>query len=149
MIVGVKRTLLSLFILSAALPIDLAAQATFSAVVRDASGRPLGDVDVSIPSLGLRTKTDSSGRARIPDVLRGGYSIRARRLGFEPFAGRVQIDTDTPELNIVLKPVTITLDTMRVTGSCPWRGFNGFECRRKKSAGLFHDYIAIDSAQVD
>ena len=145
----VKRTLLALALIAAAVPTRLAAQQELVITVRDAGGRPLADVELTIPSIGRRTTTDSVGRGRFTNLERGSYAIRARRVGYDPVAARAQVDPDSPPLALVLHPRTVMLDTIKVIENCPWRGFSGFDCRQRLGRGLFLDYVAIDSSNVD
>lgn len=127
------------------------AQVSYSVFIHDSTGRAISGAELSIPALGARAVTDSTGRGRFIGLTRGAYSVRARKLGYEPAAVRAHVDTDTPELEIVLRPLVLALDTVRVnaTNKCPWKEFSGFACRRKSGEGLFLDDVAIDSANVE
>jgi hypothetical protein len=53
-------------------------------IVRDTFGIPLEGVEISIPKLQRRVFTRDDGTFRFEAISRGGYSIRARKVGYAP-----------------------------------------------------------------
>lgn len=121
------------------------------AVVRDEAGRPIQNVEVSIPSLKTGAMSDSAGRVNVPLKDKGSYFVRARKLGFTMVTDRAQIFDDTTVLQLRMLSNPLGLDTVKTvaTANCARRDFSGFECRRQGGVGIFLDYVSIDSAHVD
>jgi TonB-linked SusC/RagA family outer membrane protein len=98
----------------------LAAQATgrIAGTVTDSTtGRPVSDVQVSVPGTRLGTTTDARGQYAILGVPAGQRRVEARRIGFAPFigialevpaGGSVSYDFQMRELALTLQAVVTT-----------------------------------------
>ncbi|HKI95260.1 MAG TPA: TonB-dependent receptor [Gemmatimonadales bacterium] len=92
-------------------------------VVDSATGAPLTAVEVTLHLAGgairAATTTDDRGRYRLRGIASGTYQLRARRVGYRPYARdgvRVPADAGTP-LRISLVAVGIPLDPVVVSAS--------------------------------
>lgn len=111
--------------------------AALTGFVTDSAGQPLNNVDVSIPSLNLATRTDSVGRYRISGITAGIHAVVARRVGFGPMtASLVFVDDETEERNFVLRRVTV-LDSVDVRANRLNPDQAEFETRRRMGIGTF------------
>jgi hypothetical protein len=97
-------------------PVRLAAQTPASGTViglvtSDSAGsHGIGDVDVTIPALGLVARTNWLGEYRFLRIPAGAYVVEARRLGYKPMADSVRVAlTGEAHLDFVLDQKAVTL----------------------------------------
>jgi hypothetical protein len=74
--------------------------------VEDASGSPLGEAIVEVPSRGLRALSDATGRVELGRLPAGRYGISAQRFGYEAVVGELEVPGNA-EFVIRLSPATI------------------------------------------
>ena len=123
-----RFSVLSLLFLStgvvAALPGRAAAQEpiTLSGKVTTATGAPIGDAEVVVPSLGLGATTRDDGRYAI--VIPGAraavgqtLSVLARRLGYKPVTQQITLAPGIVEHDFSLAPNPLQLGEIVVTGA--------------------------------
>lgn len=92
------------------------AQASVTGATRDAAGRPLAGVLVSLEGSTRTVQSDSAGRYRLSPVAPGPQVLVARRVGFAP--SRVPIaapGTGTLRVDLILARTTLNLDRVIVT----------------------------------
>ncbi|MEO8620987.1 MAG: carboxypeptidase regulatory-like domain-containing protein [bacterium] len=110
-------------------------------VLTDSTRKPIADVEVVVPSLSLRTRTNERGEFRIGDIAPGTHQVIARRFGYGPLDASVSfVANETVDRRIFLTRIAM-LDTVSVTARSSARG-NGlaaFEERRRKGFGKFID----------
>ncbi len=95
--------------------------AVVSGVVRDEVGNAIGATLVVIDpdSLMLRTRTDASGRFRIPGVPIGRFEVRVVRIGFRPHSRMIDVAGRELDITVELSSVPVPLDTVAVRASRP------------------------------
>lgn len=103
---------------------------------------------VEVPSAGVRTVADSSGRFRLRTVPPGAHRITVSAVGFAPDTSFVVFeDRVTLFRDFVLRPSVTTLDEVRVEGeeepAIPAK-LAGFAARRRQGIGSFMDRAAIE-----
>jgi hypothetical protein len=109
--------------------------------IRDSTGAPIGDADVSVPAMRLLVRTDSTGAFILRGLGDGPVTISVRRLGYEPKTQNVQIRrpaTAADSIVITLRAIPQLLDSMRV-GARLNKDFliEDFYRRRARGPGLF------------
>ena len=83
----------------------------------DGSGKPLGGVEVEIPTVGT-ARSDSNGRFQLDQVPAGAHDIEARKAGYVIERQRVTLRGGSRvELQLRLTPVARTLEEMTVVPS--------------------------------
>jgi Predicted outer membrane protein len=125
-------------------PLCAQSKATLSGSVRsDSAGQPLSNAEVSIPSLRMKARTDSSGRFRIDDIKPGDYDVLIRRLGFAPLRlAMTFLPDETTAQQFELSPSGYQLEKIRVRAADTARSLyvdniGGFERRRRSGFGSF------------
>lgn len=101
------HTLFALLLLLARISID--------GRVVDRDGRPVVGATVTLVEAHQAVTTAADGRFRFTEVPAGTYTLVARRLGYEPAARQLAIDTSIPDVTLTLgdapfrvEPVTVT-----------------------------------------
>lgn len=85
-------------------------------VMTDLSMKPIGQAEISIPTLSLSVLSDDKGAFRLLNIPPGIHLVRARRIGFAQFESQIRfVSGDKTDLPIVL-PVVTALDSMKVVG---------------------------------
>jgi hypothetical protein len=134
----------------AAVTLD-AQQATFVGAVRDsATGDPVAGALVEVLEQGIVAVTDSSGHFRLGGIGGGTFTIRVRRLGYDP--GTVMLELTvarsvTVDLGaITLSPLATELDPVFVEGEAVDERLQevGFFRRQRTETGTFLTYEDID-----
>jgi len=110
--------------------------------VRDSTGAPIGDADVSVPAMRLLVHTDSSGAFVLRGLGDGPLTINVRRLGYEPRSQNVRINRSaatTDSIVITLRAIPQLLDSMRVGAARLHKDFliEEFYRRQARGSGLF------------
>ena len=107
-------------------------------VVTDTLLRPLGSADVSVIGTSARVVTSENGRFRILEVPPGQYLLVARRIGYAPTSGIIQVPAaDTLRLSYTLLRSNQLLDTMRIRETRVSLRMLEFEQRRRQAQGQF------------
>jgi hypothetical protein len=93
------------------------AQQVLHGVVRDPTGAPLAEAQVTLFGLRVPTavvRSDADGRFRFDRVPRGGFWVHARRLGSQPARHSITVEHGRAprEVVIELQPVPPTLDAV-------------------------------------
>lgn len=87
-------------------------------VTRDSSGTGLGEVEVSITSLGRLARTNYLGEFRIDRLPAGTYVVAFRRVGFVPRADTITVaDGQAVENEFLVTAAPVELDAQHVTAS--------------------------------
>jgi hypothetical protein len=81
-----------------------AVASTFSGVIVDSTQHPIADLEVSIPRLGIVTRTDSGGRFRLEGLPPGTHQVVARRVGY----GSLEVDLEFKPGEIVDRRIVLT-----------------------------------------
>ncbi|MEP6491316.1 MAG: carboxypeptidase regulatory-like domain-containing protein [bacterium] len=84
-------------------------------VVRDTSGVPVGEVEVTIPQLQRRAITQLDGSFHFEDIGRGNYAVRARKLGYAPQIRTILVDASGGAGAFALVPLPQALAPVVVT----------------------------------
>jgi outer membrane receptor protein involved in Fe transport len=83
-----------------------------------ASGTPLSEVQVDIPTLSLGSLSRANGRFAILNVPAGTYELRAQRIGYSTATQSVTVTAGgTVEVNFQLETQALGLDEIVVTGT--------------------------------
>jgi hypothetical protein len=107
-------------------------------IVTDSLLRPLGSADVSVVGIGARVITSENGRFRLLQVPPGQYLLVARRIGFAPTSGIIEVPpADTLRLAYTLMRSSNMLDTVRVKERRVSLRMAEFEGRRLQGVGQF------------
>jgi hypothetical protein len=120
---------------------------TVRGVVVDASGAPVRDADVTIPSLREMTKSGADGRFQFMQIRMGEIEISVRRLGFEPKVQKLVVSGFAVDsVRILLTARAVELASVNVTASEQRRrqGLVGFNERLKVGVGRF-----VTRAQIE
>ena len=114
-------------------------------VVADTAQRPLPDVDVMIPDLGVGTTTSKTGAFRLAKVPAGEHRVRFRKIGYAMLDTTLRFD-GRDSVTITLVRIT-ELDSVKVLGDMRDPGMEDFE--RNRQMGLGHFYTRADIAKFD
>ena len=85
--------------------------------VANGKGEPVEDAIVSIAALGLTARTNWIGESHLRQVPSGSHRLDIRRVGYSPLVTDVNVVADTVGVFVVLTPLSIQLDTLRVVAS--------------------------------
>lgn len=136
----VRRTLLAFVLLGGAAPIA-AQSAVRGLVLADSGSSPIEGAVVEIVELRRSATTDSHGAVVLGGLRPWRYTVKARRLGYEPAEREVQVnDGDTARVLFRLRASAATLAPITVTESNPEAyiaRLSGFNDRRKMGIGQF------------
>lgn len=121
-------------------------------IVTDVAGRSLRDAVLEIEPEGvgptITLRTNSAGRALVPDAATGRLTIRARHVGFLPGRLIASVERGRNTVPIVLSTVMVpTLDTVRVVGGRRLAGLgrhDEFDSRRINSQST----VSFTRAQI-
>jgi TonB-dependent Receptor Plug Domain len=107
--------------------------------VSDTTGAPLPDAEVLVPSIGLRRRTDATGRLVLPAIPAGDYLVVARRFGFLPDSQRAPLRGNVAQatLTFYLRTSAYLLDTARVESAALRDKMVDFERRKASGRGIF------------
>jgi hypothetical protein len=138
-----RCALLACFVAIATPKLHLASQAAprnsavLKGVVVDQTGLPIEGAQVSIES--ARTESNEKGEFIMTSRVVGEQRLRVRRVGFRPDSQDVVTDFGrTLQVNVVLKPVAVTLAVVTVTGRHDFSGaMAGFYRRRAAGSGRY------------
>ena len=114
--------------------------ATFTGVVvADSAGAPLADVEVELPDLGRKERSDAKGVFRFSGVPLGTHALSARRVGYGALEASVRFDSSASVYRRVVLTRMASLDSVRVTATRETlgAGLAGFEERRRLGFGKF------------
>ncbi len=126
---------------------QVATATLFGTVVSDSSFRPLADVDVAIPALGLSARSNARGEYRLTDVPPGTHEIMVRRVGFGVIVATLSLAAnEEEERRMVMRPLTV-LDSVEVVSTRIDPGLADFEANKK--IGLGHFITRADLAKND
>ncbi len=115
-----------------------AAYGVVDGIVTDTLLRPLGSADVSVVGIGARVVTSENGRFRLLQVPPGQYLLVARRIGYAPTSGIIQVpSSDTLRLAYTLSRSPNLIDTVRVKARRVSLRMAEFEGRRLQGIGQF------------
>jgi hypothetical protein len=113
-------------------------------VLVDSTEAPLSGAEIVLPKLGLLATTDSFGRFRVSGISPGTHSILVRRIGFAPFAGRIEFrGRDSLDVEFVMEPKVSELPEISVTTTLVQRKLVEFNERRRLGVGHFLDSVAL------
>lgn len=123
--------------------------ATITGAVRDSLGTALSGVYVTVVGSGIRVRTDDSGSFRIVGIIAGPATLSARRLGFRPYARRLQLEGgEVRVMDVRLGAAMEALTEIRVTEAREvWESrLAGFNARSKQQIGHFVTRERIERA---
>ncbi len=107
-------------------------------VVTDTLLRPLESADISVVGVGAHVVTSINGRFRMLQVPPGQYLLVARRIGYAPTSGIIQVPAeDTVRLSYALLRSNNLLDTVKVQARRVSLRMAEFEGRRRQGIGQF------------
>jgi hypothetical protein len=112
--------------------------ATFTGiVVSDSSQMPMGGVEVALPELSKRVRTDERGGFRLAGIPPGTHRVMVRHIGHGALVASVTFaGGQTVDRRILLGRV-VTLDSVRVNATPFERAMASFEENRKVGLGHF------------
>ena len=124
--------------------------ATLTGHVVDSTRRPIPNVEVSLPELGLQTMTNDSGAFTLTNIVPGSHAVGARHVGYGAKADGVEFNEGTTvDHTFVLQHVTV-LDSVNVNAAKSYHHdpeMDQFEENRKM--GLGHFLTRADLAKQD
>lgn len=108
-------------------------------VTVDSTKQVLAGASVSIPSLSLKTTSDSLGRFRFDGIPPGRRGLRVDMLGYAPLRTAIEFSTgDTVEVEIGVSPSMDRLDAIEIVATQnPSRTLFDFERRRASGTGEY------------
>jgi hypothetical protein len=141
-------------VLTLALP-GVHAQRTTSAtsavggVIRDSSGTPVADVEVSSPLAARAARTDTAGAFVLGGLPAGKVALRMRRLAYAPVSMELEVPArDTTWISVTLSVVAQQLNAVVVQEDAQRvRWLRGFDERRRLGIGRFVSRQDIESRQ--
>jgi hypothetical protein len=109
------------------------------ATVADATtGIFLLDAEVTVSPLGLKGLTDFLGDARFSEIPRGVYTVKARRIGYEPLGTKAKLSgRDSLEVVLLLQPISQELATVTIEGTASSPFLKEFDERRRQGKGYY------------
>lgn len=122
------------------------AQRTVVVAVTDTGDAPVADADVLIPALGVRRRTDATGRVVLSALPNGSYVVIARRFGFLPDSQHTRVGATDAAVALAFRLRTSAhlLDTARIESAALRDKMVDFERRRSTGRGTFITRHDID-----
>ncbi|HKL18705.1 MAG TPA: SusC/RagA family TonB-linked outer membrane protein [Halalkalibaculum sp.] len=113
-----KKISYSVIAIFLCLPITLFAQATIEGTVTEGrTGEPMPGVNVIIQGTTIGASTNADGEYAIDNVDPGTYTLEARFIGFASSTQEITVESETVEVNFVLRQSSINLNEVVVTGA--------------------------------
>ena len=110
----------------------------FSGTVADTMKSPLADAEVSLPELGLSTRTSATGAFIIKGLIPGSHKILVRRVGYGQLESSLDFTAGaTVDRKIVLTRLTILDSVLTMGKSVRDPGMEAFEEHRRMGLGHF------------
>jgi hypothetical protein len=107
-------------------------------VADDSTKRPIAGAEVLIPSVSLRTVTDSLGRFRLVGIAPGRRGIRVNKVGFAPLRSAVEFSTgDTVEMEIGMSVSFEEMAAVEIVEAQNQSRLTEFERRRATGTGEY------------
>ena len=95
--------------------VTLQGQSRVVGTIRDAAGRALPQVAVTLTGRDGTIRSDSTGAFLVRDVAAGGYQLTAQRLGFAPDSIDIHVgERDAVYVSIVMEPIAASLKAVTV-----------------------------------
>lgn len=114
-------------------------------LVADTSLAPIDKATISILRTTLQVETGPSGRFRIVQLPPGQYLVIARRIGFRPISGIIEVTAgDTLRVSYTMEPAAAQLDTVHVNATSWSPQLEEFYERKKIGLGEFMSQEDID-----
>ncbi len=114
-------------------------------LVTDTLLTPLGSAAISVVGIDARVVTSENGRFRMLQVPPGQYLLVARRIGYAPTSGIIQVPSDdTLRLSYTLLRSANLMDTVRIKERRVSLRMAEFEGRRMQGVGQFITQEDID-----
>ena len=107
-------------------------------VLHDSTERGIGNAELSIEDLELRTLTTGAGDFRLGAIKPGTYLVNIRALGFQPITVRLSFaEGDSLERDFLMLPSrVISIAGVNVTGKAESRNPKVAEFNRRRSMGI-------------
>lgn len=106
-------------------------------VVRDSTGAPVPQADVSIPSAHLLTRTDTGGAFVLARVDAGQTELSVRRLGFAPLSVQLEVKANaTDSLIVVMAAQALELAGVEITEQTKRRLLEIEDFYRRRAKGI-------------
>jgi hypothetical protein len=124
---------------TSAVPAASGAGGSLSGIVRDVTGAPLVDVNVTLLGEAAATRTDSAGRFALRDVPVGGHTTLFRRIGYRSVEYRWVARADAGvQVSVAMTPVPRRLDlvVIEAAGASRRRGTSSIGGSVIDSAGV-------------
>jgi hypothetical protein len=116
--------------------------------VRDSTGAPIGDADVSVPAMRLLVHTDATGAFTLRGLDAGAVTLNVRHLGYRPQSLNIQVRSGSADsLIVALRAIPQVLDALRVGGARVHHDFliEEFYRRQALGSGAFITRADIDA----
>lgn len=108
-------------------------------VLRDSSGKVLGDVDVAIPVLRRGSRTNYAGEFRIDHLAAGSYVVVFRHLGFNVRTDTITVgDGQAVDNEFVMREAPASLGPQQVTAAAEHQPIYLEEFNARMKAGFGH-----------
>lgn len=113
-------------------------------VVADGGLEPLSEVEISIPLLGRRVRTNERGQFRLSDIEASEHEVVVRRIGYQQISQSVVFSPGRSLQREYILSRVRTLDTIAVTAN---RRMSNFEENRKIGLGRFLTRAEIEKME--
>lgn len=137
--------------LLAAPSVTLGQDGTIRGIVKDSTGKAIGDADVSIVALHQLTRTDDGGNFMFTKLPRGEHEVMVRRLGYNVETIKVQVNEMAYSYNVTMTAQPVVLAGMETNAEKRLRlGIEDFYRRRARGSGgtfFTRDDIAARNAR--
>jgi hypothetical protein len=126
-----------------------AQKVTLAGVVRDSSGAPIPEADVSIPAAHVLTRTDNSGVFLLTRVSSGPTELSVRRLGFVPRSLQIDVRPAAADTIIVtMAPQVLELPGVVVNDQTKRHLLWIEDFYRRRSKGIGGTYYTRDDIEA-
>jgi hypothetical protein len=96
------------------------------------------DAEVTVEPFGLKRRTDFLGDARFPALPSGFYTVKARRVGYEPLSTPAKLSGgDSLEIVLLLAPRSQELPSVTIEEEAPSPFLKEFDERRRSGTGYY------------
>lgn len=143
---GTLEVQLTLQPVTAGTPVTTKGALHIGGVVRDESGAPVPNVEVSAMDTQQSVTTDSAGRFRITEAMSGPHLLRVRKLGYVPRTVPVQLRDTSLAFDITLQAQGVALSATTVTATKGRENFHlpAYYARKAKETGAFIEQEEIE-----
>lgn len=119
-----------------------------SGVVRDSTGAPIAEADVSVPAAHLLTRTDDSGSFSLRHVPAGHVELSVRRLGYVPQTLNLNLAVDADPITIHMIAQALELPGVEISEQTKRHLLWIEDFYRRRAKGIGGTYITRDDIEA-